>query len=98
MNNFLLTTPTSHIFKDEFNAASIISVSDGLELRESMFLEYQLQGWKKVRLAHLDSIDLTQPWNHNRREMIFKMVSALPELELATFHVSCNCDAPELRD
>ncbi len=98
MNNFLLTTPTSHLFEDELNASSIISVSDGLELRESMFLKYQLHGWTKVRLAHLDRIDLTHPWSQNRRDMILKMVSALPELELATFHVSCNCDAPEIRD
>jgi len=98
MPNLSLVTPTSHLFENEDIAFSIISVSDGLELRESMLLSYQQHRWGGVKLVHLDRVDITHPWNVKRQQKIEDIVLMLPELELVTFHVACNCSEPELRN
>jgi len=96
MHDLQLITPTSHLFKNESVASSIISVSDGLELRERMLPYYVKYRWDNVKLAHLDNVDITHPWNKKRKENIIEIVSILPKLELITFHMACNCSSPRI--
>ena len=88
-----LATPTSHLFKSDVNADSISEKSDCLELRE--FMIGKIDRLKKnVMLAHLDEVDITLPWNQERKALITDVIKNYQNLKLVTFHMSCNCTSP----
>ena len=68
-----LATPTSHLFKSDVNADSISEKSDCLELRE--FMIGKIDHLKKnVMLAHLDEVDITLPWDQERKALITDVI------------------------
>ena len=88
-----LATPTSHLFKSRVNADSISEKSDCLELRE--FMIGKIDHLKKnIVLAHLDEVDVTLPWDEERKALINDVVENYSNIELVTFHMSCNCTSP----
>jgi uncharacterized protein (UPF0276 family) len=90
----LIATPTSHLFKSEDAAASIAKKSDCLELREFMIGSFI----DLAKLAHLDEIDVIRPWDTQRKNFIQKVIENYKNLELVTFHMSCNCTSPKIKE
>jgi uncharacterized protein (UPF0276 family) len=92
-----LATPTSHLFKVKENADNISSKSDCLELREFMIGKLNDLD-QHVKLAHLDEVDITLFWNNERKDTIKNVIDHYKDLELVSFHMSCNCTDPIIEE
>jgi len=75
-----LATPTSHLFKSEVNADSISEKSDCLELREFMIGKIDRLN-ENVMLAHLDEVDITLPWDQERKALITDVIKNYQNLK-----------------
>jgi uncharacterized protein (UPF0276 family) len=91
---FKIATPISHLFKNEADAALILSHSDCLECRDHSPREDHIE---QHELFHFE-MQIIHPMDDAAFVYIENVFRAKPHLKLVSFHVASCCDKPVLTD